>query len=222
MKLEIDARESSTRKEHAYSFFASQDFDVNVKQLPIADFLFDKKLAFEYKTVSDFINSVQNHRVFRQMHRIKQYPYHFILIEGNVFEEIHNRHSPDSKYYWMKTPKFTINNYLGALAKLNQHSKVLVVENEHQAFTIMSYLYRNLVEKDENVESIEVPVSQMTDPIGTFLCCCEGVSVKKAVWIKNHLHLENLSDLLEVTHDDLTSVNGIGSKTASNIMEVLK
>jgi ERCC4-type nuclease len=226
MELEIDSRESTTRKESAYSYFVSEDYSVSVRQLPIGDFVFNKSLVFEYKTVSDFIGSVKDGRIFRQSRRMKQYPYSYILVEGDVFQEVHDRYeNPKNPHYWKirngKEGDFTINQLLGSLATLHEYNHVIYVENMNQAFTIMKYLSTNILEKDKDVKAIEVPVCQMSDPVGTFLCCCDGVSVKKAVWIKNALHLETLRDLLDVTHKDLVSVKGIGSKTAASIMEVI-
>lgn len=227
MNLEIDSRESAKRKEAAYSYFINHDYDVSVKQLPIGDFIFDKKVIFEYKTPSDFINSVKDGRVFRQAKRMKQYPYSYVLLSGDVFREVHERYeNPQNSHYWRikngKEKEFTINNLLGALSKLHSFTNVIVVENHSQAFTIMRFLVEKVLNENNDVESIEIPVSQMTDSVGTFLCCCNGVSVKKAVWIKNQLKLESLEDLLNLTHEDLTSVKGIGSKTAASIMGALK
>ena len=87
INLEIDFRESDARKEAAYQFFVD-DYDISVVQLPIGDFLFDKKVVFEYKTANDFISSVIDGRVFRQSKRMQQYPFHYVMMVGNVFDEI--------------------------------------------------------------------------------------------------------------------------------------
>lgn len=45
-------------------------------------------------------------------------------------------------------------NLLGALATLLEHDKVIMVENKNQAFTIMTYLAKNILAKDKH-EPIE-------------------------------------------------------------------
>lgn len=221
--LEIDARESDRRKENAYQFFC-EDYDISVTQLPIGDFLFDRKIVFEYKTPNDMINSIMDGRIFRQSKRMQQYPHHFVIVAGDVFQEIHDRYeSPENafyaKYRYNKMKPFTVNNYIGALATLYEHDKVIHVENEHQAFTLMGYLSRNILERNPDLKSIDKPVCKMTDSVSTFLACIDGISIKKALLIKNQLHLESLRDLLDLDYNKLVGIKGLGSKTALKILE---
>lgn len=221
--LEIDNREKESRRESAYQFFC-EDYDISVTQLPIGDFLFDKKIVYEYKTANDMINSIMDGRIFRQSKRMQQYPYHFVIVVGDVFQEIHDRYdSPENpfyaKYRYKKMKPFTINNYLGALATLYEHDKVIHVENEHQAFTLMGYLSRNILERNPDLRAVDKPVCKMVDSVSTFLACIDGISIKKAVLIRDALRLKSLRDLLNITHKDLVSIKGVGSKTAAKIME---
>ena len=223
MILEIDNREKDTRRESAYQFFVD-DYDISVTQLPIGDFLFEKKIVFEYKTANDMISSIMDGRIFRQSKRMQQYPHHFVIVVGNVFQEIKDRYeSPENpfyaKYRYKKMKAFTVNNYLGALATLYEHDKVIHVENEHQAFVLMGYLSKNILERNPELKSIDKPVCKMTDSVSTFLACIDGISVKKAVLIRDALNLKSLRDLLSITHKDLVSIKGVGSKTAYKIME---
>ena len=223
MILEIDNREKDTRRESAYQFFCD-DYDISVTQLPIGDFLFDKKVIFEYKTANDMISSIMDGRIFRQSKRMQQYPHHFVVVVGDVFKEIHDRYdSPQNpfyaKYHYKKMKAFTVNNYLGALATLYEHDKVIHVENEHQAFVLMGYLSKNILERNPELKAIDKPVCKMTDSVSTFLACIDGISIKKAVLIRDALDLRSLRDLLSITRKDLTSIKGIGSKTAVKIME---
>ena len=179
MKLEIDVRESDSRKESAYRFFVGKNYDVEVRQLPIGDFIFDKKLVFEYKTANDMISSIMDGRVFKQSKRMRQYPFHYVIVVGNVFSEIKDRYSnyenPHYARYRKKgTKSFTVNNYLGALSKLYFRDNVIHVDNEHQAFTLMYYLAERM-NKLDNSDKVEKPVCKMTDAVATFLCCIDTI-----------------------------------------------
>lgn len=224
IELKIDARESDSRKEGAYQFFSFKSYDVSVKQLPVADFVFDDKVVFEWKEPNDFIKSVMDGRVFRQSKKMQQYPFHFVIIVGSVPDEIRSRYSDYenpfySKYRYGKVKGFTLKNYLGALASLFVNDKVIIVENESQAFTLMDFLVRQILEFNADVKSVDKPVTKMTDSVATFLACIDTISIKKAVLIRESLKLESLRDLLEVSYEDLTGIKGIGAKTARKIIE---
>lgn len=227
MELEIDVREKTSRKESAYQFFINKDYDVSVRQLLIGDYIFDKKIVYEWKTASDMIQSIMDGRVFKQAKRMRQYPYHYVIVVGNVFDEIKARYSdwenPHYARYRKKGQKtFSVNNYIGGLATLYETDSVIHVENEHQAFTLMDYMSQNILKKDKEAREVDKPVCKMTDAVSTFLCCIDGVSVKTALLIKNHLHLETLQDLLNVTFSDLIQIRGIGKTTATKIIGELQ
>lgn len=227
MELEIDVREKDSRKESAYQFFINKKYDVSVRQLPIGDFIFDKKIVFEWKTANDMIQSIMDGRIFRQAKRMRQYPFHYVIVVGNVFDEIKARYSdwenPHYRRYRKKGQRsFTVNNYIGGLATLYEQDNVIHVENQHQAFTIMWYMSQNILKKDKDARAIDKPICKMTDAVSTFLCCIDGISTKTALLIKNQLKLETLHDLLDVTYSDLIKIKGVGSVTAEKIMGELK
>ena len=163
-------------------------------------------------------------RIFRQTKRMRQYPKSYVIIVGDVFQEIRSRYdSPENPLFWEyrsgKMKPFTVINYIGALATLYENDRVIHVENQHQAFTLMDYLVRNILQKNADMKSVDKPVCKMTDSVSTFLACIDGISIKKALLVKNSLGLECLRDLLDISYDDLTKIKGIGSKTARKIME---
>ena len=225
MKLVIDNREDNKRINSATRFFST--YNVKTDQLPIGDYLFEDKIVFEYKTPSDMINSIIDGRIFRQTHNMKQYPFSFVIIVGNVADEINRRNEPK---YWNKYNKirtFTIKSYLGALARLYTYTKVIHVDNNQQAWTLMQYLVEKLLEENKDIKAIEKPQFKLSDPIASFLGCIyvnksQRLSIKQAVLIREHLHLETLQDLLDVTYEDLVNIKGIGSKTAKAVIEVIK
>ena len=238
MRIKIDNREDNRRIASCVKFFTNLEYNpktieyhnlnnhMSIETLAIGDYIFDDKVIFEFKTASDLINSIMDGRVFKQATNMKQYPFSYIIVVGNVAEEINRRNQPKyfNKYNKMRT--FTLKNYLGALARLNTYSNVIQLDNNQQVWILMSYLVSKLLE-DNDVQPIDKPSFKLTDPIASFLGCIyvnknQRVSSKQAVLIREHLHLETLDDLLQVTYDDLIGVKGIGSKTARKIMEVLK
>lgn len=63
--------------------------EVEFKQLKVADYLIDE-IAIERKTVSDFVSSMINKRLFNQLQEIKQYPVHLLIVEGIEEQELYN------------------------------------------------------------------------------------------------------------------------------------
>ena len=225
MKLMIDARESKSRINSARQFF-QDNYQIEIDNYPVGDFIFDNKVVFEYKTATDMISSVIDNRIFRQAEKMKQYPFAYIIIVGNVADAINERNAN----YWNRRNQirqFTVKNYLGSLARLNIDSHVLHVDNNNQAWVLMDYLVKKLLDDNPNIRGVDRPKATLSDPIATFLSCIyvndsQRLGIKTAVMIREYLHLENLSDLLAVSYDDLVKVKGVGSKTARRIMDVLE
>lgn len=225
MKLQIDNRESNTRISSACQFFG-ENYDIEVGSYPVGDFIFDNKVVFEYKTAPDIVSSIIDGRVFRQVERMKQYPFHYVIVVGNVAEHINERNAN----YWNRrnqVKQFTVRNYLGALARLQIESRVIHVDNNQQAWIIMDFLTKKLLDSNPNVRGVDRPKATLSDPIATFLSCIyindsQRLGIKTAIMIREYLHLESLNDLLQVTYEDLVGVKGVGSKTARRIMDVLE
>ena len=225
VKLCIDNRESNTRISSACQFF-EDNYDIEVDSYPVGDFIFDNKVCFEYKTANDVISSIIDGRVFRQVEKMKQYPFSYVIIVGNVAQTINERNAN----YWNRrnqVKQFTVRNYLGALARLQIESKVIHVDNNQQAWVIMDFLVKKILNDNPNVRGVDRPRATLSDPIATFLSCIyindsQRLGIKTAVMIREYLHLESLSDLLDVKFEDLVKVKGVGVKTAKKIMEVLE
>lgn len=237
VSLLIDNRESRNRINSALNHFIghTQMRDgkyigkgnvAKIDTLPVGDFIFDNKVVFEYKTASDIISSIIDGRVFRQVEKMKQYPFSYVVIVGNVAETINERNAN----YWNRknqVRQFTVRNYLGALARLQVETKVIYVDNNQQCWTVMEYIVQKLLDENPNVRGVDKPKVTLSDPIATFLSCIyindnSRLGIKTAVMIREYLHLESLSDLLEVEYEDLIKVKGVGVKTAKKIMEVLE
>lgn len=59
--------------------------NVEIKHLKVGDYLIND-IAIERKTYNDFISSIINKRLIRQLEEIKQYPNYLLIIEGEETE----------------------------------------------------------------------------------------------------------------------------------------
>lgn len=85
-KITIDHREKNSL---VASELSKLSFPIEFKQLPVADYLVNST-AIERKTISDLKSSIINKRIFSQLLELKQYPKHFLIIEGEREELFDN------------------------------------------------------------------------------------------------------------------------------------
>ncbi len=85
-KVIVDYREKNSL---VASELISLGIEVEFRELKVADYLVND-IAIERKTISDFIGSMLNKRIFRQLEEIQQYEKKFLIIEGFEEQELYN------------------------------------------------------------------------------------------------------------------------------------
>ena len=228
MILKIDDRESKSRIKSAQKFFSTRGYGTEVEHLTVGDYVFHDRICFEYKTASDMIGSIKDGRVFRQARNMLQYEYSYVIVEGSVAKQIHE---DNKKAYWYTTRgkknSFTVNAWLGAYARLETYSDVLIVDNRNQAWQLMDSLVSKIFADNLNVKMVERPQSGLTNPIASYLSCIyindsQRLPVQTALNIIDELGLEKHKDLDSVQYDDLIRVDGVGKKTAEAVIEAIR
>ena len=214
----IDTREKDRIKK-AKKYFTKHPINnskIKTKQLQSADYTY-KNIGIEFKTTTDFITSLKNGRLHKEIIQMNQdYEKTYLIIAGPIQETIR-------KEYWRtrnkKEQTITLKNYLGAIASYNQITNVTQVENTNQAFHLIKALFEKGTD-NKNREIIE-PMTKTNNTITNFLSCIPGINTKAPEIIET-LEIETLEDLLQTTTEDLTKVDGIGKKKAEKIMEWIK
>jgi len=219
MLVKIDAREKD-RIQSASEYFKEQGLEISVEELEIGDYIFSdgkSEVVFEFKLVSDFIASIQDHRVFNQsVEMAENYDYSFVVIHGDM--------ATRSKCIAMSRNYREVNvfQYIGAISSLNRYVTVLQVYSpfiRESYFTMMKQAQKCL----QNKPIVKKFPRKHKNPAFNYLCyCVYGISAKKAQAIIDELELISLTDLMKVTHQDLTQVDGIGDKTATDIIRSLQ
>ncbi|MBI2044157.1 hypothetical protein HYT24_02225 [Candidatus Pacearchaeota archaeon] len=85
VKIEVDYRE---RNSSVIIELASLGIDIDFKELKVADYLVSD-VAIERKTVFDFISSMKNKRLIRQLEELQQYPNKLLVVEGIDEQELY-------------------------------------------------------------------------------------------------------------------------------------
>ena len=216
MNITIDSREQS-RIESATQYYEKQGHTVTVTELPIGDYLFDNQVCFEYKTIPDFITSIQDGRVFNQaINMTENYDYHYIIIQGD--EHTRSRSIGMSKNYI----PVNITQYLGAIASLNRFTTVIESYNP----LVEEAYYRMLVTAKKALQDKPIvkkfPRKHKNPALNFLMYTIYGINAKKAHAIVEAYDLKTLSDLQDLTIEKLIKVDGIGQKNAERIIEAIK
>ncbi|MCL5018243.1 MAG: helix-hairpin-helix domain-containing protein [Candidatus Pacearchaeota archaeon] len=90
-KVIADYREKSSL---VASELISLGIEVEFRELKVADYLVNN-VAIERKTISDFISSMINQRIKRQLEEIQQYEKKFLIIEGIDEQELYSDDSTE-------------------------------------------------------------------------------------------------------------------------------
>lgn len=219
MNLTIDSREQHRIKE-ATKYYESQGLTVNISEEQIGDYIFtdnNNSVVFEFKTIADFVSSIQSGRVFNQaINQAENYDYHYVIIQGD--EHSRAKAIAMSKHY----REVTYFQYLGAIASLNRYTTVI----ESYSPYITEAYYRMLITAKKcltNKPIVKKYPRKHKNPAFNYLCyCIYGINSKKAQLIVNECNLQTLHDLMKLTHKDLTQIDGIGPKTATNIIRSIQ
>lgn len=225
MKVIIDTHEKQSRQEAVKTIYETKyDTDVTVERLEYGDYLFDNKVVFEYKTVHDFIASINNGSVFDEAsNQTTHYPFSYVIISGDFMKEV------KSLYYKNKNNRYKYKlheyierenaKYIGAIRRLRCICNVITVSNEIAAVTEM--IEQSIKCLDHREHTGVVRKVQTENPAVTFLTCISGISVKKAKNIVETLDVKTLTDLTRITKEELLTVQGIGEKTAEKVVDYL-
>ena len=219
MQITIDSREQ-TRIKSATKYFKEQGLEVTVEELEIGDYIFSdgkNEVCFEFKLTSDFIASIQDGRVFNQsIEMAENYDYAFVMVHGDL--------ATRSKCIAMSRNYREVNlfQYIGAISSLNRYVTVLQCYSpfiNESYYTMMTQAKKCL----QNKPIVKKFPRKHKNTAFNFLCyCIYGINHKKAKAIVDTLELKSLNDLMKLNIDDLTKIEGIGEKTAQNILNNIR
>ena len=216
MKVTIDTREKE-RIQSATAYFKSQGLEVEVTELEVGDYIFtdsNNSVVFEFKLISDFISSIQSNRVFNQaISQAENFDYHFVLIHGDEYTR--SKCLAMTRHY----QPITVFQYIAAISSINRYSTVIECYStylEESYFRMLTQARKCL----QNKPIVKKFPRKDKNPCFNWLAYCNyGINSTRATQIVNTLNLQTKKDLDKLTIDQLTKVEGIGSKTAKKIIE---
>lgn len=219
LKCYIDNREQN-RVKSAQFYYKKQGLETEVQELEVGDYIFTDgtdNVVFEFKTVADFVSSIQNNRVFNQaISQAEEFNYHYVIIQGD--ESTRTKCLAMSKNY----RRVTVYQYVGAIASLNRYTTVI---ESYSPFLDEAY-YRMLVTARKCLQNRPI-VKKFTkkekNAALNFLCHdIYGINYKRAKLITDTYNLKSLGDLMTLNIDKLKEIDGIGENTAKKIYEAIR
>ena len=215
MLVQISDKEQR-RIEPAKQYYMELGCDVEVTNLQYGDYVFDEKVAFEYKTIPDFISSITDHRAFNEsINQAENFEWHYLLIQGNEAER--TKQLAISKHH----QRVTIFQYLGSIASINRYSTVIECYSPY----LKEAFYRMYIQAKKDLSNKPIvkkfPKKHKNTALNFLMYSIYGINAKKAQTIVDTYELKSLADLTSLTYEELCYIDGIGEKTARTILEAL-
>ena len=212
----IDDREN---KRIEYALKQYKDFNPLKSHLDVGDYIFvgnnGRKVVFEYKTGSDFLNSIndENHHLHNQVYdMVTNFDYTFVMVEcADLMQQA-------DELYYSTGISMSLPQINGAISEFSTVSTVLQAQTQYQAFDLMMRTSAKIIQ--------DKPYSykygkKTTNSALNYLGAIKGVD-NYAEIICRKLDLHTHKDLMKLTLADLTSIKGIGEKKAEKIIKQLR
>ena len=206
IRIVVDERE---RKSGIPKLLQAIGVNVEVKTLPIGDYIVSHETVVERKSIHDFISSIFDGRLFDQCNRLKEhFKFPIILLEGNV-DEIESITENPLVFY-------------GALSTIAVDFKIPVIPTPNASHTA-----KLLVSLSSRKESIKGPLLKKIKKSNDIqkqqlivLCSLPGIGEKTAIRMleKFGTPLKALSSSTK----DLAKIPGVGESRAKKIKKMLQ
>ena len=206
LRIVVDERE---KKSGIPDLLKGTGINVEIKTLPIGDYIVAPETVVERKTISDLVSSIFDGRLFDQCNRLKQhYQFPILLIEGDVDEIEELTENPFIFY--------------GAISSVAIDFKIPVIPTPNASHTsklLISMCSRNDSSKGPFIKKIRKSNDLQKQQL-SMLCSLPGVGEKTAIRM-----LEKFGTPLKVLCSsiaELSKVSGLGEARARNIKKVLQ
>jgi len=206
LRIVVDERE---KKSGIPGLLKGIGINLEIKTLPIGDYIVAPETVVERKTISDLVSSVFDGRLFDQCNRLKEhYQFPILLIEGNI-DEIEELTENSLVFY-------------GAISSIALDFKIPVIHTpnaSHTAKLLMSMCSRKDASKGPFIKKIRKSNDMQKQQL-SILCSLPGVGEKTAIRM-----LEKFGTPLRVLSSSITElskVSGLGNARAKNIKKILQ
>jgi len=206
IRIVVDKRE---KKSGIPDLLKGIGINLEIKTLPVGDYIVAPETVVERKTISDLVSSVFDGRLFDQCNRLKEhYQFPILLIEGDIGEIEELTENPFVFY--------------GAISSIAIDFKIPVIHTPNASHTsklLISMCSRKDTSKGPFIKKIRKSNDLQTQQL-SMLCSLPGVGEKTAIRM-----LEKFGTPLSVLNSSITElskVSGFGEARAKNIKKILR
>ena len=206
LRIVVDERE---KKSGIPDLLKGTGINLEIKTLPVGDYIVAPETIVERKTVSDLVSSIFDGRLFDQCHRLKEhYQFPILIIEGDI-DEIEELTENPLVFY-------------GAISSIAIDFKIPVIPTPNATHTsklLISMCSRKDASKGPFIKKIRKSNDLQKQQL-SMLCSLPGVGEKTAIRM-----LEKFGTPLRVlisSITELSKVSGLGEARAKNIKKVLQ
>jgi len=206
LRIVVDERE---KKSGIPDLLKGTGINLEIKTLPVGDYIVAPETVVERKTISDLVSSIFDGRLFDQCNRLKEhYQFPILLIEGDI-DEIEELTENPLIFY-------------GAISSIAIDFKIPVIHTPNASHTsklLISMCSRKDASKGPFIKKIRKSSDIQKQQLSV-LCSLPGVGEKTAIRM-----LEKFGTPLMVLSSSITElskVGGLGEARAKNIKKVLQ
>ncbi len=188
---------------------ALKDIIIESQQLDVGDYILSSRIGVERKNTEDFLSSLIDGKLFRQIQRLRNsYSRPILILEGeNLFTHRNVNH----------------NAIYGSLASISVDYgiPIMTTKDEIETANLLNIIAKREQKEEKKVVAIRGEKTQMSlYERQQFLI--EGLPNISAILAKRLLlHFGSVKDIANATQEELQEVEGIGKNIASEIIRVL-
>jgi Fanconi anemia group M protein len=170
---------------------------IEFQHLKVADYIINN-IAIERKTVSDFISSMLNRRLIRQLEELQQYPNRLLIIEGIEEQDIYTENNAEAGIHPNAVRGFI-------LSILLKHKTPILFTKNYQD----TARFLELLAKKKSIEQNINPKKKAWTPKEQLQFIIEGfpgIGPKSAKKLLGHFH--NIKNIVNANEEELKEILG--------------
>lgn len=205
MNITVDYREKASG---LIDLLKTENISIEVKKVLYGDYIINNSITIERKTAKDFLISIIDARLFRQLSNLKKYCTNPVLvIEGNPYKTDLNFENVAIKGALISTQAIWYMPVIFSRSK--EDTKDIFVMIGRQDETCLDVIPLRGGYRPKRLKSKQLYLLQGLPQIGPMLA-------KRLLE-----HFKSVSKIMNASIDALTEVDGIGTVSATKIREVL-